>query len=134
MAAHPDQAYPREEADVIIAKHRNGPTGRIKLRFKHDLAKFENLGSAEPTVAMSEFQGFPPGRSITPSLTPSSAACCRRLTTSPSSRQRCHVIAAMYRKKGYPRFVSFNELLGQRRFDGQPERAGEEPEETLRRA
>jgi replicative DNA helicase len=50
VAAHPDQAYPREEADVIIAKHRNGPTGRIKLRFKHHLAKFENLGSVEPTL------------------------------------------------------------------------------------
>jgi replicative DNA helicase len=50
MAAHPDQAYPHEQADVIIAKHRNGPTGRIKLRFKHALAKFENLGSAEPTL------------------------------------------------------------------------------------
>jgi replicative DNA helicase len=49
VAAHPDQAYPREEADVIIAKHRNGPTGRVKLRFKHNLAKFENLGSVEPT-------------------------------------------------------------------------------------
>jgi replicative DNA helicase len=50
VAAHPDQAYPREEADVIIAKHRNGPTGRVKLRFKHALAKFENLGSVEPTL------------------------------------------------------------------------------------
>jgi replicative DNA helicase len=50
IAAHPDQAYPREEADVIIAKHRNGPTGRVKLRFKHSLAKFESLGSAEPTL------------------------------------------------------------------------------------
>jgi replicative DNA helicase len=50
VAAHPDQAYPREEADVIIAKHRNGPTGRVKLRFKHHLAKFENLGSVEPTL------------------------------------------------------------------------------------
>jgi replicative DNA helicase len=50
IAAHPDKEYPREEADVIIAKHRNGPTGRIKLRFRHTLAKFENLGSAEPTL------------------------------------------------------------------------------------
>ena len=50
IAAHPDREYPREEADVIIAKHRNGPTGRIKLRFRHTLAKFENLGSVEPTL------------------------------------------------------------------------------------
>jgi replicative DNA helicase len=50
IAVHPDREYPREEADVIIAKHRNGPTGRIKLRFRHTLAKFESLGSVEPTL------------------------------------------------------------------------------------
>ena len=50
VAAHPDREYPREEADVIIAKHRNGPTGRIKLLFKHTLAKFESLCSVEPTL------------------------------------------------------------------------------------
>lgn len=50
IAAHPDREYPREEADVIIAKHRNGPTGRIKMRFRHNLAKFESLGSVEPTL------------------------------------------------------------------------------------
>lgn len=47
---HPDKEYPREEADIIIAKHRNGPTGRIKLRFRHNLAKFDNIGSAEPRL------------------------------------------------------------------------------------
>jgi replicative DNA helicase len=50
VAAHPDREYPREEADVIIAKHRNGPTGRVKLRFRHNLARFESLGSVEPTL------------------------------------------------------------------------------------
>jgi len=47
---HMGETYPREVADVIIAKHRNGPTGRIKLRFRHDLAKFENMGSEEPSL------------------------------------------------------------------------------------
>jgi len=50
IAAHPDREYPKEEADVIIAKHRNGPTGRVKLRFRHNLARFESIGSAEPTL------------------------------------------------------------------------------------
>ncbi len=47
ITAHPDREYPREEADVIIAKHRNGPTGRVKLRFRQSLARFESLGSIE---------------------------------------------------------------------------------------
>ena len=47
---HPDREYPREIADIIIAKHRNGPTGQIKLRFKHSLTKFENIARVEPTL------------------------------------------------------------------------------------
>ena len=40
---HPNEEYPAGLADIIIAKHRNGPTGEIKLRFEHTLAKFENM-------------------------------------------------------------------------------------------
>jgi len=47
---HAGREYPREQADIIIAKHRNGPTGRIKLRFRHDLARFENISSGEPSL------------------------------------------------------------------------------------
>jgi len=43
----PDKEYPKEIADIIIAKHRNGPTGQIKLRFRHNLAKFENITNIE---------------------------------------------------------------------------------------
>jgi len=50
FAQHPDKEFPREEADIIIAKHRNGPTGRIKLRFRHNLARFENISSGEPSL------------------------------------------------------------------------------------
>jgi replicative DNA helicase len=47
---HPDKEYPKEIADIIIAKHRNGPTGQIKLRFKHSLTRFENIAKSEPTL------------------------------------------------------------------------------------
>jgi replicative DNA helicase len=50
IMAHPDREYPRGEADVIIAKHRNGATGRLKLRFVHNLAKFEDLGFVQPLL------------------------------------------------------------------------------------
>lgn len=45
---HPDKEYPREEADIFIAKHRNGPPGQIKLRFQHNLAKFTDELIEEP--------------------------------------------------------------------------------------
>ena len=44
-AEHPDlpeSAYPRGVAQVSVAKHRNGPTGTIELRFRDRLAKFED--------------------------------------------------------------------------------------------
>jgi len=44
---YPDREYPRGIADIIIAKHRNGPTGQMKLRFRHNLAKFENITNVE---------------------------------------------------------------------------------------
>ena len=49
---HPNEEYPAGLADVIIAKHRNGPTGEIKLRFQHTLAKFENM-AVDPTAPAS---------------------------------------------------------------------------------
>ncbi|MBM2831006.1 MAG: dnaB [Dehalococcoidia bacterium] len=42
----PDKDYPRGIAEVIIAKHRNGPTGQINLRFEPRIAKFGNLEEA----------------------------------------------------------------------------------------
>jgi replicative DNA helicase len=46
---HPDQNYPEGVADIIIAKQRNGPTGEVKLRFRRNLTKFENIAE-EPSV------------------------------------------------------------------------------------
>ena len=40
---YPDEMYPKGIADIIVAKHRNGPTGTIQLRFVDHLAKFEPL-------------------------------------------------------------------------------------------
>lgn len=38
------EPYPKGLADIIIAKHRNGPVGEVKLRFIARTAKFEDLG------------------------------------------------------------------------------------------
>lgn len=40
---YPDEIYPKGIADIIVGKHRNGPTGTIQLRFVDHLAKFEPL-------------------------------------------------------------------------------------------
>ncbi len=48
---HPDkpaESYPAGIAQINIAKHRNGPTGTIHLRFRDKIARFEDLLVREP--------------------------------------------------------------------------------------
>jgi len=49
---HRDKEYPRGIANIIIAKHRNGPTGEIDLHFSPKTAKFEDISitSEEPSL------------------------------------------------------------------------------------
>jgi len=49
---HPDKEYPEGIADIIIAKHRNGPIGEIKLRFVPKAARFADIpiSSHEPSL------------------------------------------------------------------------------------
>jgi len=47
---HPDEEYPQGIADIIVAKHRNGPTGQTNLRFIPKFAKFENIANEEPSL------------------------------------------------------------------------------------
>ena len=48
-AVHPDEQYP-PPADIVVAKHRNGPIGQISLHFVPRTARFENIGSEEPSL------------------------------------------------------------------------------------
>ena len=48
---HPAQPYTEGVAQVIVAKHRNGPTGTIELRFRKNLTRFEDLASRTPEPA-----------------------------------------------------------------------------------
>jgi replicative DNA helicase len=49
MFLYRDEYYNREKsekpgiAEIIVAKHRNGPTGMVELMFRKELTRFENL-------------------------------------------------------------------------------------------
>ena len=48
---HPDRpgdSYPAGIIQIIVAKHRNGPTGTVNLRFREKVARFEDLLVQEP--------------------------------------------------------------------------------------
>ena len=46
---HAGEQYP-PPAEIIVAKHRNGPIGQIRLRFVPRMARFENISSEEPSL------------------------------------------------------------------------------------
>ena len=42
---HPTESYPKNIAEIIVAKHRNGPLGNLNLYFRDKFARFENLAT-----------------------------------------------------------------------------------------
>lgn len=44
----PGEPYPKGMAEIIVAKHRNGPTGSVPLYFREELVTFEQYESAPP--------------------------------------------------------------------------------------
>ena len=45
---HPNMPYPANIAEIMVAKHRHGPVGSIRLRFADSTAEFVRLGGGEP--------------------------------------------------------------------------------------
>ena len=48
---NPTEPYPQNIAQIIFAKHRNGPIGEVPLYFRNDLVRFESLETT-PAHAM----------------------------------------------------------------------------------
>ena len=44
---YPDRPYPRNIAEIMVAKHRHGPTGTVRLYFRDKLAQFADLPVGE---------------------------------------------------------------------------------------
>jgi len=53
MFIHRDDMDPQKKgiADLIVAKHRNGPTDTITLTFLPHLTQFRNFHAASPVAA-----------------------------------------------------------------------------------
>lgn len=47
----PDDPHRTEESEIIVAKHRNGPTGKVILGFQPGYARFVNYSREERTAA-----------------------------------------------------------------------------------
>jgi replicative DNA helicase len=50
-AREPDGIYPEGLTKLIVAKHRNGPTGQVALHFRSHVSRFEDLMPIEEETA-----------------------------------------------------------------------------------
>lgn len=48
VGRYANKPYPEGIAQIIVAKHRNGPTGKVELRFRKNLTRFEDLALLNP--------------------------------------------------------------------------------------
>jgi DNA replication protein len=83
---------------------------------------------------MSKFQGFPSRAEYTSVPNVFFSSLLPEIDDIAELKTTLHIIAALYKKKGYPRLVSFNELLADAALMGSLKSSEEKPEETLRRA
>lgn len=58
-------------AEIIFAKHRNGPTGTVEVKFEEQFARFTDLKSAQ-------FPGTPPVQNAVPEWSPSAGITANR--------------------------------------------------------
>lgn len=85
---------------------------------------------------MKQFQGFPSGGRVEYTSIPNVffSSLLPQITDMAELKTTLHIIAALYGKKGYPRFVSYGELLGNVSLMTGLKSLGEQPEEVLRGA
>jgi DNA replication protein len=82
---------------------------------------------------MKEFQGFPARMEFTSVPNVFFSSLLPQITDLAELKATLHVIAALYRKKGHPRYVSCSELLADAALMDGLKAVGGSPEEALRR-
>ncbi len=85
---------------------------------------------------MTQFQGFPSGGKVEYAAIPKIffSRLLPQITDMAELKTTLHIIPALYVKKGFPRFVSFSELLGNSDLMAGLKSSGGQPEQVLRNA
>lgn len=85
---------------------------------------------------MKQFEGFPSGGRVEYTSIPNVffSSLLPQITDMAELQTTLHIIAALYTKKGYPRYVSYSELLGNVSLMSGLQNLGGEPETVLRGA
>jgi DNA replication protein len=83
---------------------------------------------------MEQFKGFPAKIQYTPLPSLFFSALLPQISDIAELKVTLHILATLYRRRGYPRFVSFGELLGSTSLMRSLSRVDEPPAEALGRA
>jgi DNA replication protein len=83
---------------------------------------------------MKQFSGFPNRMEFTPLPNLLFSGLLPQISDINELKTTLHILAVIYRKRGYPRFVTFRELLGNASLMSSFKGAAEPPDEVLRNA
>jgi len=83
---------------------------------------------------MKKFQGFPARMEFTSIPNLFFSSLLPQITDIAELKTTLHIMAVLYRKRGFPRFLTFSELLGNASLMGSLRGAAESPDEVLRGA
>ena len=83
---------------------------------------------------MKRFNGFPARMEFTSIPNVFFSSLLPQINDMAELKTTLHVLGLLYRKKGYPRFVSYNELLGNNSLVNSLKGAAEPPDKVLRNA
>jgi DNA replication protein len=83
---------------------------------------------------MKQFSGFPARMGFTPLPNLFFSSLLPQISDLAELKTTLHVLAVLYRKRGYPRFVTYGELLGDTSLMSSLKGAAETPDEVLRSA
>ena len=83
---------------------------------------------------MKKFSGFPARMEFTPLPNVFFSGLLPQMTDVAELKTTLHLLAMLYRKRGYPRFVTASELLGNSSLMSSLKGSAEPPDEALRRA
>jgi DNA replication protein len=83
---------------------------------------------------MSQFEGFPARMEFTSIPNYFFSAVLPDISDMGELKTTLHVMAALYRKRGYPRFVTYHEMLGNASLMSGLKEGAESPDQALRRA
>ncbi|GAH98271.1 unnamed protein product, partial [marine sediment metagenome] len=98
------------------------------------IAKFEDIKLKKSKSIMEQFRGFPAKMQFTPLPNLFFSNLLPQISDIIELKTTLHILWALYHKRGYPRFITYGELLGNTSLMSSLKEAAKPAGEALRQA